>query len=757
VNIQTPSPAGVSRTRFNATQVSGGQAVNITSGGDLALRGALVDGNRVAADVGGNLNIESLQDVSVGQTRQSSSGLNVSLCIPPICYGAVATVGGSAAGAEGDGVFISPNTQAGIKAGDGGFDVNVRGDTHLRGAVIESTQAAIDAGKNSFQTGGALTMSDLQNVSSSNGSSYAVSGGVSLGYTTAAGATPSLDPKDGQWAVPPSGSAGLGSDSGGDQNSTTRSGISGIAGDQSVSTGYNASAGTLVRDWNTQAIVRDVQAQAQITHQFNQNAAREIGTYADRQRDVALARRDPAEAARWDEGGEYRVTLHTAAGALSGGVAGALGAGASAALMPRVGDAIAEMGLPTPVAQALGAVTAAAIGATVGGAAGAASAYSVDINNRQLHPTERGRLREEAKRIAREQIQGFDRLTPEQQAKAETYWYNQLAQAALARVDDNGQANRDAYVAAVAGTDQPGLQGTLSASQALADAAAADRVVAGLANESRPITNMYGEAVQAGGQSLIAFNATAEQRANSYLLNTPSTEAERQQIANRNTATLTYLGAVNGGAVRDYTVEEFLLGGAIGGRAVRTVGGALERASTVLTTRGPVRTGPYEGAGVTVDDARALLSERELPAGPGTLKGQPEAPRANAAAEDIRGITRQNEAAQTLSEHGLNVEQLPNNSGATRMKQPDLKINGEVADVYSPNSGNVQSIWDAINKKANPAETRTYQAPNVVVNLADSPLSASEVAQFLQRNPVGGLRNLILIKDGKVTTFNAGW
>ncbi len=361
-------------TRFNATQVSGGRAVTIASGGDLTLRGAVVDGNRVTTDVGGNLNIESLQDVSVGQSRQSSSGLNVSLCIPPICYGAVATVGGSAAGAKADGVFISPNTQAGIKAGDSGFDVNVRGDTHLTGAVIESTQAAIGAGKNSFQTGGALTMSDLQNVSRSNGSGYAVSGGMSLGYTTAADATPSSDPKDGQWAFPPSGSAGVGSDSGGEQNSTTRSGISGIAGDQSVRTGDNASAGTLVRDWNTQTIVRDVQAQAQITQQFNQNAAREIGTYADRQRATVLASNDLAEAARWDEGGEYRVALHTAAGALSGGVAGALGSGASAGLMPRIGEAIDGMGLPTPVAQALGAVTAAAIGATVGGGAGAASA-----------------------------------------------------------------------------------------------------------------------------------------------------------------------------------------------------------------------------------------------------------------------------------------------------------------------------------------------------------------------------------------------
>ncbi|SDC52114.1 hypothetical protein SAMN05444679_103274 [Variovorax sp. CF079] len=47
----------------------------------------------------------------------------MSLCIPPICYGAVATVSGSAAGAKSNVVFVSPNTQAGIKAGDGGFDV----------------------------------------------------------------------------------------------------------------------------------------------------------------------------------------------------------------------------------------------------------------------------------------------------------------------------------------------------------------------------------------------------------------------------------------------------------------------------------------------------------------------------------------------------------------------------------------------------------------------------------------------------------
>ena len=42
--------------------------------------------------------------------------------------------------------------QSGIKAGDGGFQVEVRGHTELKGAVIGSTQAAIDTGRNVLQT-----------------------------------------------------------------------------------------------------------------------------------------------------------------------------------------------------------------------------------------------------------------------------------------------------------------------------------------------------------------------------------------------------------------------------------------------------------------------------------------------------------------------------------------------------------------------------------------------------------------------------
>lgn len=126
----------------------------------------------------------------------------------------------------------------------------------------------------------------------------------------------------------------------------------------------------------------------------------------------------------------------------------------------------------------------------------------------------------------------------------------------------------------------------------------------------------------------------------------------------------------------------------------------------------------------------------------GKLTGKPELPPDNANAEMVRSIQRQNEAGKTLSEYGLDVEYLPKNGKKT--KNPDLRINGEIADVYSPSGNNVLTIRDTVQDKAR------LQAPNVVVNLVDSGLSISDVAHYIQRNPVLGLHSLILIKDGKL-------
>ncbi|HDR8906791.1 TPA: hypothetical protein QDA83_002315 [Burkholderia multivorans] len=137
-----------------------------------------------------------------------------------------------------------------------------------------------------------------------------------------------------------------------------------------------------------------------------------------------------------------------------------------------------------------------------------------------------------------------------------------------------------------------------------------------------------------------------------------------------------------------------------------------------------------------------MLTERQLPVSHGSLNGDAEMPPANAPADRVRAVQRQNEAAQILADDGLDVEQLPNSGlpGAN----PDLKINGQVADAYSPTTKNPQTTWD------NASNNVQIQASNVVINLAHSPLSGTDVAQFLQRNPVAGMNTVTLIKNGAV-------
>jgi filamentous hemagglutinin len=144
----------------------------------------------------------------------------------------------------------------------------------------------------------------------------------------------------------------------------------------------------------------DVQAQTQITAAFGSAAAKQVGDYATQRYKEAQANGDPVEAAKWAEGGEYRIALHTGVGLLAGGLPGAAGAATSAAVMPGIGKAITDMNVPEPVKQALGAVAAMAIGAAVGGVAGVAAGVNIDLNNRQLHPTEIDWIKANASRYA---------------------------------------------------------------------------------------------------------------------------------------------------------------------------------------------------------------------------------------------------------------------------------------------------------------------------------------------------------------------
>ena len=462
---------------YTNTTVKAGGTASLSSGGDTNLKGATVQANQVTAAVGGNLNIESLQDRSIFDAKQTSAGVAVSLCIPPICYG-TSSVSGSYANAKAVGDFASVAEQSGIKAGDGGFQVQVAGNTDLKGGVVSSSQAAIDANKNSFTTA-TLTASDIVNRDAHEATAISASATVSgtAGDQSSEAAKQDMANRGmnkdqiaaaGQ-AGKPAGSMGLGSDSG-SASSVTKSGISAgaiaitdgaaqldLTGHDSATTLASLNIGVttdkdttaaLTKAWNGAQMMDKVQASAQITAAFGAAAAKAVGDFADYQQkkytdavnyallsdkqergetlskdesaymaslnkagmtlDKALATaNDPqakAEADKWDEGGVYRVAAHIAVGGLGGGVAGAVSAGSSAALMPDIGKAIDQMDLPDPVKQAVGMAAAGAIGAVSSGSVvGAATAFNTDVNNRQLHPREINWISANAKRFAKEQ------------------------------------------------------------------------------------------------------------------------------------------------------------------------------------------------------------------------------------------------------------------------------------------------------------------------------------------------------------------
>lgn len=384
-----------SDTSYTNSQVKAGSdagnTVSLISGGDTTLKGAVVAANQVKADIGGNLNIESLQDSSTYTSAQKSAG--GSITIGPVMGGSL-----SLSKSNIDSDFKSVSQQSGIKAGDGGFQVNVAGNTDLKGAVIASTDKAVNEGNNTFTTGGTLTTSDIQNTASYSGKAV----GISIDSGQQAG-------KFGVSGV----GLGLGSDKG-EASSTSAAGISGIAGNTAV---RSTDAETGIKPiFDAAKVQREISAQMQITQAFGKEASKAIGTYAKtqlaqaetkqtegliKQRQADKARSDgrledadaletQADAAlqqaadlrgQWGETGTARVGLHTLAGLLGGGVGGAAGAAASTLSAPAIDAAIAQLGLPDSVRNVLVAGTAAALGGAVGGTAGAAGAVNEAANN----------------------------------------------------------------------------------------------------------------------------------------------------------------------------------------------------------------------------------------------------------------------------------------------------------------------------------------------------------------------------------------
>ena len=355
-----------------------GNTVNLQSGADTTIAGATVTAPTVHAQVGGNLNIESRQDTSSYESQQKSAGAGVSLCIPPLCYGA-SSVSGSAAAQNIESTLKSVGEQSGIRAGDGGFTVNVKDNTTLTGGAITSTDKAVNEGKNSFQTGGTLSTTDVQNEAHYQGDGFAAS------ITVAGGGKEK--PPEGQetrtqtTAPKTSGSAGMGEDSG-TTSSVTTAGISGIAGDKDKRTG-DAEQG-IAPIFDKDKVQKEIDAQIKITQEFGQQASTAWGEYANQKFVDAVAAGDAEGQTCWGPSGACRAGGHAVLGGLTGGVAGAAGAATSSLTAPAFNSLLTELGVPEAMATGLTTAYAAGIGGLVGGTSGAVGGANEAINNNAL-------------------------------------------------------------------------------------------------------------------------------------------------------------------------------------------------------------------------------------------------------------------------------------------------------------------------------------------------------------------------------------
>jgi filamentous hemagglutinin len=418
--------------RKNAHIVASDTAT-IVSGGDTNIVGANIRAKKVDGDIGGNLNVESVQDMMRSAARQSSVGGGFS----------VSQGGGSASlsvqRGHASGKFAGVIEQSGIQAGGGGFDIAVRGNTDLKGAYIAS---AAEAGKNRLTTS-TLSYSDIENHSSYRATSGGVSAGGAVGnggnnYAThgpttgstknPAGALPVVVTKSGSSEAVTRSSVSAGSITIVDEANQKQD----VALLNREATQLNGTVEALPDLQNALASQADLIDAAQAATetvakragQYAQSKQRQAREAAEKETDPQLKAHYLQEAKDWAEGGKSRIGLHMAGGALTGGltgggagaIGGAGGAGLSATLAPKldeVAQSIKEAGLTgsRDVNALLGNLTsnllAGGVGALVGGPTGAMTSAGGDLYNRQLHPDEKSAIAKQANGDQAEQ----DKLT----------------------------------------------------------------------------------------------------------------------------------------------------------------------------------------------------------------------------------------------------------------------------------------------------------------------------------------------------------
>ena len=171
INVEAHAAGSKGNDYYNShtnAQITAGDILYTHSGRDTNIAGAHLEGDKVWMDVGGDLNVSSLQDSYESKSQSWNAGIDVT-----VGYGV--NVSGNVGYGQGkaDSSWVGEQTSI---IGRSEVDIYVEDNTHLKGAII-----ATDKGGDLTLNTGTLTYEEIHDKNKSTDWQAGISGGFSIG------------------------------------------------------------------------------------------------------------------------------------------------------------------------------------------------------------------------------------------------------------------------------------------------------------------------------------------------------------------------------------------------------------------------------------------------------------------------------------------------------------------------------------------------------------------------------------------------
>ena len=286
------------------TTIKAAQLAQLKAKRDTTIIGSTVSGKKVEVDTGRDLHMQSLQDVDNFKEHSKSAGFSVSS--KPNFKDPTGSI--SASVGRIDSKWKSVTHQAGIYAGEDGYDINVGNGTTLEGAVIKSEAPKA---KNTLTTK-SLEMKDIQNEAeytySNNGIGYNYYGSKKKLEEMKTNDKKGYDKIYNSIGLVPN----LGVGSKGKASSTTQSAISDgiltVDGKEIDTKTINTNTENTLHQLDKIFDKKKIEERQELAHLFAKNAFEEVHRLSDKY--------------HWKEGGPEKVALHAAIGEITAQLAG---------------------------------------------------------------------------------------------------------------------------------------------------------------------------------------------------------------------------------------------------------------------------------------------------------------------------------------------------------------------------------------------------------------------------------------------------